>query len=369
MTTNDDGPPLPPGVKRQWKTLSDGSRRAYYYHRPTGIALKGDPGTLQFMTAYREAERAAARPTAPEREPFVALLDEFLRSPEHLRVAPATRRNQRRAIDLMRERFAHLFVADLNIRAVKSEFYEWRDEMANTPASADLRIGVLSRVLAWAERRGRIDFNHARGIDKLMTAPSNRSQITWTDDEQRALLAAADKGLRQAILLARFTAARESDLVRLGRDMIDGQGWLVFTPQKTARRTGTIVSLPTFALGPFVTLLEQLPKDGVLLPNTHGRPWQQESLRSRFWKLRTKVFGAGYGKTFHDFRGTTATELSDAGCTENEIAAVMGWAIGDDVPMSKNYVKRTRQLALNAFNKWQAAAFNPKGVVVPIRKA
>jgi integrase len=74
--------------------------------------------------------------------------------------------------------------------------------------------------------------------------------------------------------------------------------------------------------------------NGGLLPNTHGRPWQQESLRSRFWKLRTKVFGVGYGKTFHDFRGTTATELSYAGCTENEIAAVMGWAIGDDVPMS-----------------------------------
>jgi hypothetical protein len=43
--------------------------------------------------------------------------------------------------------------------------------------------------------------------------------------------------------------------------------------------------------------------------------------------------------------------------------------IGGELPMSKNYVKRTRtrQLALNAFNKWPAAAFIEKDVVVPIR--
>jgi hypothetical protein len=70
-----------------------------------------------------------------------------------------------------------------------------------------------------------------------------------------------------------------------------------------------------------------------------------------FWNLRTKLFGKGFNKTFHDFRETTSTELSDAGCAENEIASIMGWVIGGEVPMSKNYVKRTRQLALNASTK------------------
>src|ERR1700730_718058 len=86
-----------------------------------------------------------------------------------------------------------------------------------------------------------------------------------------------------------------------------------------------------------------------------------------FWNLWTKLFGKGFNKTFHDFRETTSTELSDAGRTENEIAPIMGWVIGGEVPMSKNYVKRTGQLALNAFNKWQAAAFTEKDVVVPKR--
>lgn len=370
MTISDDGlPPLPPGVKRVWKTLSDGSRKAYHYHRATGLPLEGDIGSLRFTTAYRAAERQAATPGAPACEPFGSLLEEFLRSPEHKTMAPTTRRNHRKYIDLMRARFPHLTVNDLNLREVKGEFYEWRDELAETPATADLAIAMLRRILGWAEERGKIEFNRASGVKRLVTAGRNRSEIVWTADEREALLARADDGMRKAILLDRYSAARESDLVRLDRAWIDDEGWLVFTPQKTARKTGVVVSLPVFALEPFKALLETLPKTGVLLPSSLGRPWLPDSLRARFWYLRTEVFGKGFEKTFHDFRGTTATELSDAGCTENEIAAIMGWAIGGEVPMSKNYVKRTRQLALNAYTKWQAASFTAKGAVVPFRRA
>jgi integrase len=369
MTTSDDGlPPLPPGVKRVWKVLRNGTRKPYHYHRATGLPLDGEIGSLRFMTAYREAERQATRPRAPEREAFTSLLEEFLRSPEHKGMAPATRHNHRKFIDLMRARFAHLHVGDLNLREVKGEFYEWRDEMSATPATADLGIAILRRVLGWAEERGKIEFNRAAGVKKIVQAGRNRSQITWTVEEREALLEASDEGLRNAILLDRYTAAREADLVRLERPMIDESGWLSFTPQKTARKTGVVVCLPTFALQPLAELLERLPREGLLLPSQRGEPWDANSLRTRFWYVRTKVFGKGFGKTFHDLRGTTATDLQDAGCTEPEIASILGWAVGGEVPMSKNYLKRTRQLALNAYNKWQAAAFTEKGVVVPLRR-
>lgn len=370
MTTSDDGlPPPPPGVKRVWKTLSDGTKKPYHYHRATGLALDGEIGSLRFTTAYRAAERQAASPSAPAREAFGSLLDEFLRSPEHTTMAPATRRNHRKYVDLMRARFKHLHVGDLNLREVKGEFYEWRDEMARTPATADLAIATLRRILGWAEERGKIEFNRASGVKRLLAGGRSRSEIVWTPDERQALLGAADDGMRNAILLGRYSAAREADLVRLDSALIDDEGWLVYTPQKTARKTGVIVSLPTFALEPFAELCKTLPASGVLLPSARGTPWQAHSLRARFWYLRTKVFGKGFEKTFHDFRGTTATDLSDAGCTENEIAAILGWVIGGDVPMSKNYVKRTRQLALNAYAKWQAAEFTAKGAVVPFRRA
>ena len=99
-------------------------------------------------------------------------------------------------------------------------------------------------------------------------------------------------------------------------------------------------------------------------PRRHAA--QSRQLPDAFLEPADQLFGKGFNTTFHDFRETTSTELSDAGCTENEIASLMDWVIGAEVPMSKNYVKRTRQLALNAFNKWRAAAFTEKDVVVPI---
>lgn len=375
MTTKDDGlPPPPPGVKRVWKNLKDGTRRAYHYHRATGLPIEGEIGSVKFANGYRAAERQIATATSPDRESFGSLLDEFLRSPEHTGMAEATRRNHRKYVDMMRARFAHLYVGDLNLREVKGEFYEWRDEMAATPATADLALATLRRILGWAEERGKIEFNRARGVKKLTKGGPRRNQIVWTPEEFKALLDAADEGMRKALLLARFTAAREVDLVKLTAAMIDGDGWLVFKPQKTVNKTGVTVSLPTFALTPLAELIDTLPKQGFLLPpQRRGDQWDENSMRTRFWWLRTKVFGKGYGKTFNDIRGTTSTDLSDAGCTDNEIASVTGWAIGArgdaSVPMSKNYVKRTRQLALNAFTKWEAAAFTPKGEVITFRRA
>ena len=68
----------------------------------------------------------------------------------------------------------------------------------------------------------------------------------------------------------------------------------------------------------------------LLVPRRDGKPLKVDSFRMRFWNLRTKLFGKGFNKTFHDFRGTTSTELSDAGCTENEIASIVGWVIGGE---------------------------------------
>src|SRR5258708_29960336 len=204
MATNDDGPPLPPGVKRQWKTLADGTRKAYHYHRATGAPFHGEPESLLFKTEYREAERATERPAAPDRERFTALLEEFLGSPDHKRRSAATRHNHRKYIDLIRERFAHLYVDDLNLREIKAEFYEWRDEMADTPATADLAVGMLRRVLNWAEERGKIEFNRAAKVKRLVEDGQNRSEITWAPEERQALLDAASDGLRKAILLDRF---------------------------------------------------------------------------------------------------------------------------------------------------------------------
>jgi hypothetical protein len=45
------------GVFPTYKTLKNGSRRTYWYHRATGRRLNGDPGSAEFIADYAAAEK------------------------------------------------------------------------------------------------------------------------------------------------------------------------------------------------------------------------------------------------------------------------------------------------------------------------
>jgi hypothetical protein len=45
------------GVFPTYKTLKDGSRRKYWYHRATGRRLQGEPGLPEFISDYAAAEK------------------------------------------------------------------------------------------------------------------------------------------------------------------------------------------------------------------------------------------------------------------------------------------------------------------------
>jgi hypothetical protein len=44
------------GVFPTYKTLKDGSRRTYWYHRASGRRLQGNPGSPEFIADYAAAE-------------------------------------------------------------------------------------------------------------------------------------------------------------------------------------------------------------------------------------------------------------------------------------------------------------------------
>jgi hypothetical protein len=45
------------GVFPTYKTLTDGTRRTYWYHRETGERLRGAPGSPEFITDLAAAEK------------------------------------------------------------------------------------------------------------------------------------------------------------------------------------------------------------------------------------------------------------------------------------------------------------------------
>lgn len=46
------------GINRVKKRLADGSVRYYHYHRATGRALNGEPGSTEFLADFVAADKA-----------------------------------------------------------------------------------------------------------------------------------------------------------------------------------------------------------------------------------------------------------------------------------------------------------------------
>ena len=62
------------GVNCVTKRLADGTRRTYYYAWKGGPALRGKPGTAEFVASYNEA---VAKKIAPPTGVLLALLFRF----------------------------------------------------------------------------------------------------------------------------------------------------------------------------------------------------------------------------------------------------------------------------------------------------
>ena len=89
------------GVNTVRKRLADGTVRKYYYHRSTGKRINGEPGTPEFVASYAEA--AKREPT--NSRTFLSLIEGFLGSPEFGKLAEKTRKDYRRYLDVLRDRF------------------------------------------------------------------------------------------------------------------------------------------------------------------------------------------------------------------------------------------------------------------------
>jgi hypothetical protein len=371
-----------PGVNRVTRQLADGSERVYYYHRGTGRRLDGEPpedgqpitpAHRAFIASYTEAEIVARAPVAvapAPRKTLADLLEDFINSPEHRRCAPSTRRNREAFLSAAKARFSWMYVEDLNRRAVRGEFFAWRDEMASMPRKADAAIETLGRALAWAYDRGTIDVNHARGIGRLTPRGYSRRDKIWTPAVEAAFLAAAEPEIRRLYLFLLFTAARIGDACLLSKRprLADDKGWIGFRPQKTARSTGAEVWLPAFELPPFAELLREIEDgspEGHKLRSMTGKPWKWGNAYQHFQETMNDAGLRSVDLHIHDIRGTTVTRLFEAGCTDAEVASITGHALGGDSKL-RDYADRSRVLAVNAYRKW-AAAMSAESNVTPLR--
>lgn len=328
------------GINCVRKLLADGRQVSYWYAWKGGPALRGEPGSPEFVASYNEA---VATKLKPSKGVLMGILQGFQASADFLRLADRTRSDYVTKIKQIESRFGDFPLSGLSDRRARGIFMEWRDQLAiASRRQADYAWVVLARILSWALDRGLVTANPCEKGGRLYRG--SRADKVWTADDEAAFLRIAPPHLHLPLLLALWTGQRQGDLLRLPWSAFDGA-----RIRLRQSKTGTRVVIPVGA--PLKAALEATKKCGPLILNsTDGRPWTSDGFRASWAKARDK---AGVkGVTFNDLRGTAVTRLALVGCTEAEIATLTGHSLRDVRSiLDAHYLHRDSALAESAIRK------------------
>lgn len=307
--------------------------RIYYYAWRGGPAIKGEPGTPEFMASYNEA---VANRGAGDKKRFKSVIIRYRASKDYQDLAASTRRNWGPWLDRIADHFGELRIAQFNRpEKIRPVIRKWRGKFEETPRAADYGMQVLSRVLSYTvDPLGLIDANPCEGIKQIYKG--SRAEIVWTDADIAHLKKFCSVEVGHAVDLAAHTGLRASDLVRLSWSHV-GEDAIVVTTGKSRHRREAIIPL----YQELRDLLARIPRRSpVILTNSKGRPWVKDGLGSSFVQSKKEAWPDGENLNFHDLRGTAATKFYNAGLTEREIAEVMAWEEESVSRIIRRYVSR-----------------------------
>ncbi|ACA15702.1 integrase family protein [Methylobacterium sp. 4-46] len=350
-----------PGTFPTYKTLKDGTRRTYWYHRATGMRLDGEPGSREFLLSVAEAEKTLkARHTGDN---FDGLIREYTASLEFTdKLSASTQREYRRMLAKAESEFGDMPREVLNDPAVRGDFLDWRAKVARASGEreADNRLSVISAMLTWARENGRIHANHIQGFKRLYHV--DRSEIIWLPEHIHAFMRVAPIELQRALIMALHTGQRQGDLLVLPWSAYDGTA-ITLRQGKSARgrRVAPLVAIPcTQALRLMLDGMQRVSplilttKTGRALQKRYfARLWEEATIEAGLDRITLPGLAEPVSLHFHDLRGTAVTMLSEAGCQPQQIATITGHSLKTVTVILDRYLARTRALADQAIFNWE----------------
>jgi integrase len=258
------------GINSITKKLADGTRRTYWYAWKGGPALRGEPGTAEFVASYNEA---VARKVATPQGTLLAPLRAYQASAEFSGLAERTRLDYVKQIKVIEKRFGDFPLSGLSDRRTRGIFMAWRDRLAaKSRRQADYAWQVFARVLSWALDRGLVLANPCARGGRLYRG--SRADKIWTAEHEAAFLRSAPAHLHLPLLLALWTGQRQGDLLRLPWSAYDGT-----RIRLKQSKTGARVVIPVGA--PLKAALDGAKKHGpLILANSLRRPWRSHSFQA-----------------------------------------------------------------------------------------
>lgn len=311
--------------------------RVYYYYKRNKKrhgALPGEPGTLEFVTAYDCIHRTFGKTEAGlTYGTMSALIHEYKQSADFSNLSVKSQSDYRHHLERIKS-----FMGDVQIKIVtRAVVMKYRDALQHKPATCNYRMAVLRRLMSLAVDRGYILVNPANNPKKLEIG----TWEPWNESQLKTMLGTPKQGLQTALYLALYTGQRQADILSMTWQRDKNQRIEV-----KQEKTGKLVNIPIHRnLRAYLATLEKKSVNMVI--RADGIPYKQNHFKHD-WKDEMTRLGIE-GVVFHGLRKNATNNLLEAGCSEHEVSAITGMS----AQMVRHYAKRVNQgrLADSAMRK------------------
>jgi integrase len=311
----------------------------YTYYRRNGQRIEGRPGSEEWLANYNRihASFQAGEDAGPGPGSVGWLVERYLTSPGFSRLSPVSQKNYRGYLDRIRNAYANVQWTKITRRFV----IELRDKNADSPATANYFLAMLSILGEVAiDNEIRTD-NPANGVDRLKAGPG---WLPWADNELQHFERNAIGAPLTAFMLALYTGQRRGDILKMTWAAIRDGGILI-----KQGKTGAELWIP---LHPRLnSYLDTLPRKSLyIVSRQDGAPYTGSGFQTVFARELDRLDLKG--KTFHGLRANAAGKLAEAGCTDGQIMAITGHKTR---AMVTKYTRGADQkrLATEAIGKWK----------------
>jgi integrase len=301
-------------LKGVHKVTSKG--RTYYYHRPTKTRIVARYGTIDFD---REVTALNARTARRDDRPGTlgGLITAYRASPEYAAKKPRTRALDETILAWLAP------IADMPLHQVTPPFViGLRDRMlaAHKRVKANQLLNLIGAIWRWGLPRditkGAIP---TTGVPKIARPKGMKIRNRrWTMDEIRFFVERVPS-LRLAVLVAAYTALRESDVAALAWSAYDGERLLV-----QQGKTGDMVWMPVHPA--LKAILDELPREHEqIVTGPFGKPFKSgQAIAWLFNTSKRRIAEIPKDLTFHGLRHTVASGIADRGGDTRDIMSVTG---------------------------------------------
>lgn len=339
------------GIHKYSKRLADGTKRWYYkISREKGAPVfwqrdgqpEPEPFGEPFQHAYRKAHAIwiAERHGKPVEGTVAALAPRWIQSLRIKGRDQTTISAYEASLKAVNAEFGPDPLIMFTTPETRKEVKTWHHCFATNPRTADYHLGTLVALLNFAIDEGEIAGHVVGGIDRLHEA--DRSDIIIEPNElEAALPRIATPHGQLGIRFAAHSGFRLSDCVSVPITARKGNEIIWSTKKSRGVQDYCLPITDELAV-----VLDELQAHRAkldappmtILFSSRGRPWTPRGLSRT---LRNALVQSGVsGKSFHDLRGTAATNYKLAGFSDEEIAEFLGWKVDEVKHIIKRYVGR-----------------------------